>query len=106
MFSCKDRCNKCGYEFWIEIGGTMLANQLRCDLCGESKLVDAPDSRLYPREKRLAFSSDKERDEYLEKKAGKCICGGQFKYGAPARCPECGATDITELEDEEGIWSD
>jgi len=37
------------------------------------------------------------KEEYLqgvERFAGKCICGGKFRFDASPRCPKCGSDDF------------
>lgn len=116
-------CSNCGYRFSIDEGGGFLFHLLKCDNCGEDKSIsfeelgdvhlryikglpgpyciatseqDKNIQRNYPGEP----LTNNEYSEEVEKMAGKCECGGQYRFNAPPRCPECKSKRLTE--DSEG----
>jgi hypothetical protein len=96
MIECDTKCNSCGCVFRLSTGGTMLAYELRCTVCGKAILV---------MRKRRSSPGDDEI-AYAEKTARKCSCGGEFKYDAPARCPKCRSIDIGTIENGNVLFSD
>ena len=49
------------------------------------------------------------REQYhaaVEKIVGTCGCGGQFRFYAPVRCPECRSTEYVEDPDDDFICYD
>ena len=108
-------CQACGTRFGVRDGGGFFFDLLHCDRCGRTQSVGheelgdihlrfvkglpgpytvgrtAMDRRIqreYPGE-------PLSRDEYhaaAEATFDPCPCGGQFRYGAPPRCPKCGST--------------
>lgn len=62
------KCKSCGHQFGFIQGGTISAEQFRCDRCGETK--------MHPRDEVGSASA-------------KCACGGKYKKDAPPRCPKC-----------------
>ena len=111
------KCKKCGHEFHESEGGGFFFHLLRCNLCGETKSIgfkeigephlkyikglqmpyclasaesDAKIQKEYPGEP----ISEKEYHLVVEKIAGKCNCGGKFKFKARPRCPKCKSVAI------------
>ena len=108
-------CRACGTRFTVMSGGGFFFDMLHCDTCGQSKSVshqELGDAHLgfvkgLPGPYAVARSAmDRQiqadypgkvltRDEYHAAAEGMldaCECGGQFRYGAPARCPQCRST--------------
>ena len=117
----KAKCLNCGKKFSIQHGGGFHFHRLRCDTCGESKSVgfdqiDELHSRYIkglPGPYCIAGSehdaeiqgcasiepiSEADYKTGVEALAGNCNCGGQFRFDAPLRCPECKSTNIKEGE--------
>jgi len=88
MIITEAKCNDCGHVFMLREGPLKRATQLKCELCGEERLID---NRNF--DKDLSFE---ERISLVEKRAGKCHCGGHFRYNAPSRCPKCKSKNIEE----------
>ena len=96
MMTYDARCNTCGYEFGLGVGGTKFNAGLRCDTCGELILIDNGSHNRGRIEDYKTYYEKHYAD--MEKKAGYCSCGGKFKNDAPPRCPKCRSTDISEVE--------
>jgi hypothetical protein len=114
-------CKECGYKFEISEGGGFTFHKLRCDACGTSKSISfreigEPHLR-YIKGLKIPYSmlteeSDREIQENypgeplsesdyyaaVEKIAGKCRCGGLFKFEAGPRCPKCRSTQLARGE--------
>lgn len=111
------KCRKCKHEFEADVGGGFTFHLLRCETCGRTKSMrfhdlgeihlrylkglpgpysvataesDSRIKREYPGEP----ISEAEYEEAVEKMAGICSCGGQFKFDAPVRCPKCRSKSI------------
>lgn len=84
------RCNNCGATFETSEGGGFVFELLRCDACGKEKSV----SLIRLGGKQADRSGERYRQR-MEKAAGRCRCGGQFRLDAPPRCPACRSTDLT-----------
>jgi Zn finger protein HypA/HybF involved in hydrogenase expression len=114
-FKCK--CRECGKAFKVEKGGGFRFHFLRCDQCGKPKSInfnqlgvlhvrylkglDVPYAlALRRQEAALKAASTEEpisQRKYhfgVERIAGKCKCGGQFKMKARPRCPKCRSTRL------------
>jgi hypothetical protein len=108
-------CRVCKTRFRVKDGGGFFFDLLHCDGCGRAQsvgheelgdihlrfvkglpgpytvgrtLMDRRIQREYP-------GKPLSRDEYhaaAEATFDPCPCGGQFRYGAPPRCPTCGST--------------
>ena len=112
-------CNKCGHKFKLNIGGGIFFQLLKCDKCGKDKYISFEEIG----EPHLGYLKGLpgpysavtwEHDEYVQKNypgeplsqeeyhlevekiAGKCKCGGHYKFDAPPRCPKCRSEDITK----------
>ena len=115
-------CRACGIRFAVNSGGGFFFDLLHCDVCGRTRSVrhqDLGDIHLgfvkgLPGPYAVARSAmDRRiqaeypgkpisRDDYhaaAEATLDPCECGGRFRYGAPARCPECRST--SELWDDD-----
>jgi hypothetical protein len=108
-------CRSCGARFQVEEGGGFFFDLLHCDACGATwsigheELGDAHlgyvkglgmpyamaraenDARIQ-REYPGPVLSEAEYHAAVEARAGRCPCGGSFRYAAPARCPTCRST--------------
>lgn len=109
--SHKAECRECGAKFEVDHGDGSDFHLLHCDKCGQTKNVRFASirqlhgryvKRLGPRragpaQYRKWVADDSAPDsiskkEYLaavEKVAGRCWCGGSYKFAAPPRCPKC-----------------
>lgn len=112
-------CEKCGHKFHINEGGGFFFHLLRCNRCGKTKSIsfkkigdphlkyikglampycmasaesDMKIQRDYPGEP----ISEKEYHMVVEKIAGKCNCGGRYKFNAHPRCPKCKSSKIKD----------
>ncbi|MFN8630052.1 MAG: hypothetical protein U0838_06910 [Chloroflexota bacterium] len=108
-------CTACGADFRVADGGGFFFDRLHCDACGKSKSVTHRDLgdihlrfvkglRTPYALARAAMDRDIQanypgepitRAEYhalAEATLEPCACGGRFRYGAPARCPNCKST--------------
>jgi len=117
------KCLDCGEQFKVDHGGGFIFHLLRCDKCGENKYIgfdDIPDLHAQylkglPGPYSMASSShDKWIQEHaevnpiseedyhngVEKFAGACRCTGNYRFGAPPRCPRCSSKNIEEGEQE------
>jgi len=105
-------CEKCGNNFTFNDGGGFLFHLLRCNKCGSEKTIkfdDIPDlhcrfvkgldrpysvaSMMQDKEIQESYPgeplSEKEYFKLVEKEAGRCRCGGNFKFKSKPRCPRC-----------------
>lgn len=75
-------------------GGGFVFYQLRCDVCGREVSVGFDD--IEEIRKALMDDSITEKEFHLkvEEHAGRCKCGGNHRFSAPARCPKCKSTEI------------
>jgi predicted Zn-ribbon and HTH transcriptional regulator len=115
------KCKSCGHAFSYDDGGGFFFMLLPC---GRTKSIGNDDmGKLQLRfQKGLALKSQADRrarglpadeeaveqfahleplsaEDYfaaVEKKAGKCRCGGNLRFDAPPRCPRCRSTDLAE----------
>ncbi|QKG78741.1 hypothetical protein [Tenuifilum thalassicum] len=115
-YEYKAKCKKCGKKFIVREGGGFFFHLLHCEKCGKekslmfNKIGDAHFQYLKGLNQPYSIatsSSDKliqetypgeaisieSYDDIVEKVAGLCKCGGQFRLDAPARCPKCKSTD-------------
>jgi len=113
-------CKECSYRFRVNEGGGFTFHLLRCIRCGRDKRVPfeklGDTHRAYLKglsgpysvatdtqdgEEKARFKgepiSEKEFEKSVEKYAGKCRCGGTFKFNGRVRCPKCRSTRV-ELE--------
>jgi predicted Zn-ribbon and HTH transcriptional regulator len=111
------KCLDCGYEFTVNEGGGFVFHLLHCDKCGAEKSIsfeELGDLHLrYLKGLKGTYSiatldfdnyvkenvdiepiSEEEYFKEVETFAGKCDCGGSFKFNAPFRCPKCHSTNI------------
>ncbi|MFA8435751.1 MAG: hypothetical protein ACEPOZ_14635 [Marinifilaceae bacterium] len=122
MGHCKRAvCRSCGFHFQVEHGGGFFFHLLRCDQCGETKdigfdqlgeihlaylkglggpyCVATMEQDKYIRENYQGKAiSLEEYHSKIERLCGQCQCGGQFRFNAQPRCPECKSTEIEEGE--------
>ena len=105
-------CKNCGHKFEVDDGGGFSFHLLHCDKCGRKKSIgfdEIGEAHLqYLKGLKTPYSVvSQEHDEFVRENypgdsiseedycriiddlAGKCRCGGQFKMGAPPRCPKC-----------------
>jgi hypothetical protein len=110
------KCRKCGKEFRVRDGGGFVFHLLHCDRCGREKGVGFDElGELHFRYLKglvapyCVASAGRDKDiqenypgkpiserwyhNRVEKFAGRCRCGGQYKFRAPARCPKCRSKD-------------
>jgi hypothetical protein len=111
------RCRKCRQKFGVSVGGGFTFHLLRCDQCGATKSISFRDigephlryikGLAGPYCVATAESDARIQQEYpgeplsegeyylaVEKMAGRCSCGGQFRFDAPVRCPKCHSTSV------------
>jgi hypothetical protein len=114
-------CRECGERFEVNRGGGFTFHLLRCDRCGRTVTVSfAALGHLHLRylkglagpyclataehDNQVRASTAIEpilTEEYhrgVQDFAGNCPCGGMYTFAAPARCPQCYSTRITEGE--------
>lgn len=114
-------CRECGHRFTIKDGGGFHFHLLRCEECGSTKDIgfdelgeihlrylkglEAPyciatsEHDEYVRENYDGEPLEEEEYESkVEEIAGKCKCGGQFRFDAKPRCPKCKSVEIEEGE--------
>lgn len=117
------KCNKCGNAFNVSEGGGFRFHLLHCDRCGAEKhisFIELGETHIkYVKGLDMAYSSmsaneDKHiQDNYpgtsiseavynseIEKLAGLCSCGGNYKMHTCARCPKCLSPDFTQSGDD------
>jgi hypothetical protein len=122
-------CNDCRHKFRVDEGGGFFCHLLKCDKCGGDKFIsfdELGDVHLgylkglsgpycvatsehdkYVRENYPGESlTEEEYHQEVENIAGKCKCGGRYKFNAPPRCPKCKSTNIVHDPDGELIWYD
>lgn len=115
-------CNRCDARFEVGSGHTRRSWCLRCAVCGATKVVSKEevedprggDFSLAPinQKEMEGLAADPERaqrfiaevfsgpspawlawEQRVEDSLPPCKCDGQFRFGAPARCPRCRSTD-------------
>jgi len=91
---------KCGHTFKVDEGGGFHFHLLRCNKCGRTKAMDA--NRREEADPKVSFE---ESQKAVEKKAGKCRCGGKYTFEAKPRCPKCRSTRL-EIDDATVIMYD
>jgi predicted Zn-ribbon and HTH transcriptional regulator len=114
-------CKKCGHNFEVSEGGGFIFHLLRCDQCGKTKSISfreigEPHLQFLKGLKVPYCVATMDHDKFVrenypgpvitrnkyhkivEAKAGKCACGGNFKFKAKPRCPKCRATEIKKGE--------
>jgi len=112
-------CRQCGRKFTLGEGGGYTFHLLHCDACGAEVTVGfheigeahlqylkglrEPYSFVTERKDREALESyqgqpicEAEYVAAVERVAGQCLCGGAYRFDAPARCPGCGATQLVD----------
>lgn len=110
-------CNACRHRFSMNIGGGFRFHLLRCDRCGAEKAIgfdSLGDIHLrylkglqgpysvatadYDREVQRNYPGEPlpegDYESKVEEFAGKCGCGGEYKFNAPPRCPKCKSSDL------------
>jgi hypothetical protein len=115
------KCLKCGKKFAFDEGGGFVFHLLRCDQCGKIKSVgfdEIPDlhkqylkglpgpycvatsegDKRVQEEPTIKPISEKKYEKGVEEFAGRCRCGGFFRFNAPVRCPKCHSTEIEKGE--------
>jgi hypothetical protein len=115
-------CNDCEARFQVDEGGGFTFHLLKCDKCGASKSLNFDSlgeiHKRYLKGLSVPYSmATSEADNYIrenypcepiaaqdyhkevEKIAGNCNCGGQYKFNAPARCPNCKSVNIVQDPD-------
>ena len=111
-------CNKCRHRFSVNIEGGFRFHLLHCDRCGGEKAIDfdtlgeihlqylkglqGPYSVAtadYDRDVQKNYAgaplSEEDYESKVEEFAGKCRCGGWYKFNAPPRCPKCKSSDLS-----------
>ncbi len=114
-------CKECGYKFEISEGGGFTFHQLRCDTCGASKnisfkIIGEPHLRYVKglqgpyclatseSDRRIQENypgeplSESDYHAAVEKMAGKCGCGGLYRFRASPRCPKCRSKQLVKGE--------
>ena len=122
-------CEKCGDKFEVNNGGGFFFHLLHCDQCGKEKSIsfdELGDIHLrYVKGLSVPYcmvSAEKDKriqeeypgtplseDEYhaeVERMAGQCHCGGEFKFDASPRCPKCKSAAFSEDPDGEYVMYD
>jgi Zn finger protein HypA/HybF involved in hydrogenase expression len=87
-------CRKCRHRFTLDEWGGFHFHLLRCNKCGRTKAMDA--ARREETNPKVSFEQSQKA---IEKKAGKCRCGGKFTFDAKPRCPKCRSTRYEVDED-------
>jgi hypothetical protein len=118
-------CNQCGHKFMVSKGGGFVFHRLECDTCGNSKSMSFEEigephlrylkglpgpyciaTREHDKDVKENYPGEPlSREEYhsmVENLAGKCSCGGSFKFDAPSRCPKCRSSNLREDPDDPG----
>ncbi|MFH1551031.1 MAG: hypothetical protein ABIH04_10790 [Planctomycetota bacterium] len=113
------KCRKCGRNFTVRTGGGFVFELLHCDRCGKERSITFEEigephfryargleetgcavvhSKGYDEYVRkhhpVAPLSEEEYEKAVEKIAGRCRCGGRFRFDVPHRCPKCGSGDV------------
>ena len=108
-------CRACGHEFKASEGGGRRFERLRCDACGAAQTIAHKEIgepfEQYVRDLEATWDIDPDEEarraeeqvsaafhRAVESMVGRCSCGGQFRFGAPVRCPECRSPDIERGE--------
>lgn len=98
------KCLDCGNVCKIDEGGGFFFDLLNCDMCGRtSGISTSPDGN----EALWLLRTGGDHRAYksaIEKVAGKCECGGHFKFDAPARCPNCKSTNLVDTGKDEVMY--
>lgn len=116
------KCNDCHNEFEVRFGDCIDAEMLRCWRCGHTiwityetmglftlRLWATANRRDYahglwqfPELEKIAETnpelpllSHAGYRRALQRRAGRCKCGGPYRVTAPARCPRCRSTSLT-----------
>ena len=115
------KCKKCGKKFTVSDGGGFFFHLLHCNKCGKEKSISfdkigEPHLRYIKGLGTPYCGASSKHDEYIlknypgeplseeeyhkavEKIAGKCKCGGQFRFNAPPRCPKCRSAELLRYE--------
>ncbi len=115
------KCLNCGAVFTLNLGGGFSFHLLRCNKCGKEKTIGFDElgelhlrylkglkspysvaSSSYDRYVQEIVDvepiSEKEYYKGVEEIAGKCSCGGNFKFDAPPRCPKCRSTKVEKTK--------
>lgn len=99
-------CRCCGHRFEFRSGGGMIAHYLHCDQCSIGKSVRFDEFKALTVGGPQNPGTDASYDATVESVAGKCSCGGSFKFDAPIRCPRCRSTDVDWDEDNPSVLID
>lgn len=122
-------CDRCGERFTVSQGGGFVSELLHCKKCGRGKGVQhAALGDIFKgfikglgtcyamatmeRDQHICDTydgpvvSEKEFHAAVEKTAGTCGCGGQFKLNAKPRCPKCRSTKFREDPDGDSSFYD
>ena len=109
-------CRKCGRKSMIDEGGGFVFHVLRCDKCGQDRVVEFTKlGEIHVRyvkglpgpysistsesDKRIQDNypgkplTELEYHEAIESSLDKCKCGGAFTFNAPIRCFHCRSTE-------------
>lgn len=118
-------CKKCGTKYRISSGGGFIFHKLHCDQCGIEKdisfmelgdlhkrylkglkvpycMATANHDKFVQENYNGEILSEEQYHKEIEIYAGKCNCGGDYKFDAPPRCPKCRSTE-TDPDFDEGI---
>lgn len=95
-------CQDCGYKFDLEDGGGFFFHLLHCNKCGKTKSISfekiTDKLKTNPYFVPKLFTKKDENHNKIEKYAGICKCGGEFKFFAKPRCPKCRSIRILKGE--------
>ncbi len=108
-------CDGCGRRFMVSEGGGFFFDQLHCDTCGREKGIgfdqlgevrarylsgmpgpyclasEDSDRRIQEEHPGPPLTREEYQSE-VEHVAGRCKCGGQYRFNTPPRCPKCRST--------------
>lgn len=107
----KVRCARCSTLFAVGHDDDVTHHLLRCRRCGREKVLDCediseffsdapsdsawhtgtpPDSATFPEPvKNGALVNERKYRFMVERLAGQCVCGSEFKFSGKPRCPRC-----------------
>jgi hypothetical protein len=96
------RCQSCGSEFDMFVGGLFRVSLRFCDACGSVGSVSAGDQqdpgRSWFRKRRMVVDPHSLDDEEFSRITGPCPqCGGRFRREASPRCPGCLSNGLEDL---------
>lgn len=109
-------CKDCGKKSMVSKGGGFTFHLLHCNKCGDEKEISFDELgdiqiRYEKRfntevEKEAETLTEKEYQKLVEQFAGKCKCGGKYKFNAPPRCFHCKSKNIEFDHDNPGLMYD